>query len=238
LEEIKVIMACRDCLRQKAIVEAIEDGGLALADRVDDGYGLMGVTMRRQPDAVVLDADLEGEDIIRLITMVRQNSPSTCFVLVYGSVESVPLGEALRVGVSGFLSVPDLDGLVRAIRIGRLGGLYFGESLKERVLPRFSLYDRKGVPLPKPGRAHEMLNPTDILILQAIVRGDLDTKIADDLSLSSGYVRNCICRAKKKVGVKNRTQLGIYALSAGLISLEQEGDGPYEGDEAELAAGE
>jgi DNA-binding CsgD family transcriptional regulator len=49
--------------------------------------------------------------------------------------------------------------------------------------------------------------------------GHSDREISDILSLKGGTVRNYISEVMKKTGTKNRTQLVHYALSAGIVSI-------------------
>jgi len=225
LEDIKVIVACGDELRQETICRNLGNEGFTLVSRVDDGYGLVQMATRMKPDVIILDSDLEGQESVRLVTIIRREAGASAFVMVSPeSGKAIPLEDALRADISGYLLDSDLANLPQATRSAFLGGLYVSKSLKEKVLFYFSLYSKEEALLPDPRNAEKVFNATDLQILQAIVRGDLDTEIAKNLNLSSGYVRNCICRAKKKAGLKNRTQLSIYALSAGLITLKKGGE--------------
>jgi DNA-binding CsgD family transcriptional regulator len=64
---------------------------------------------------------------------------------------------------------------------------------------------------------NNLLNDTEKEIIKYIVYSKNNREIADLLHLSEGRVRNIITRIFKKLNVKDRTQLAVYAVKKDII---------------------
>jgi DNA-binding NarL/FixJ family response regulator len=59
---------------------------------------------------------------------------------------------------------------------------------------------------------------TEQLIFFGITLGHTDKEIADDLNMSTGSLRNYVYHIKVKTGLKNRTQISLYAILSGMMN--------------------
>jgi DNA-binding NarL/FixJ family response regulator len=61
---------------------------------------------------------------------------------------------------------------------------------------------------------------TELGIFKNMVLGHKDWEIARDLNISVNSLRNCVNHAKRETGLKNRTQVSVYAMFSGLINSD------------------
>lgn len=152
------------------------------------------------PDIVIMDINLPGINGIECIRMVKKKIPRTQFMMftVYENDEKV--FEALKAGASGYL-------------LKNTGLLQITESLKELYKggsPMSSNIARKLVTIFREQQADaepvEALSKRENEILQLLAKGLLYKEIADQLSISTGTVRQHIHKIYEKLHVQNRTE--------------------------------
>ncbi len=61
--------------------------------------------------------------------------------------------------------------------------------------------------------------------MAAVTRGASNRDIAQELAISTRTVKNHISNSLAKLGLANRTQLAVYVVRTGLVSVN---DGPWE----------
>jgi two-component system, NarL family, nitrate/nitrite response regulator NarL len=179
-----------------------------------DGFHAVRSSMTLKPDIIIMDYDMEdinGQDIMPII---RRNSQSTDLIVLCPDEDCGVIDKALKAGIAGFLSwKKDLDKLVSAVRSVFYGGLYISELAKNQLLAKLGHINTEN-----PFRRN-LLTMTEYNIFNGIILGHTDKEIAEDLNMSIGALRNCINKVKKKTGLRNRTQITVYALLSGLINL-------------------
>jgi len=153
-----------------------------------------------KPDIVIMDINLPGMNGIECIRQVKGKSPKTQFMMftVYENDEKV--FEALKAGASGYL-------------LKNTGLLQITESLKELYKggsPMSSNIARKLVTIFREQQADtepvEALSKRENEILQLLAKGLLYKEIADQLTISTGTVRQHIHKIYEKLHVQNRTE--------------------------------
>ena len=206
--------------REIAALLAIQ-GDFVVSKVVECGYGLITSAELLRPDVVVMDFQLEGYDCLKLAPIVKRRSPATAIVaLCSPGKKSVALDRVLKAGISGcLLWREDFSCLPLAARCVFNKGLYISEAARMQVVDCFSA---TGI-MSQPGKGaspRAAFTATELQIFRGIILGHSDDKIAENLNLNTGTVSNCVCHAKRKAGLHNRTQLSIYALHAGQLFLE------------------
>ena len=66
----------------------------------------------------------------------------------------------------------------------------------------------------------EHLTAREVLILQLIARGHSNRRIAEDLGVGEPTVKTHVSRILSKLELESRTQAALYALKAGLATLD------------------
>jgi len=188
---------------------------------VDDSYGLVNSAIKQQPDVVVMDFHLEDRDSLCLAPVIKRNSPATALIVLCSQDERIAVGKVLKAGISGYLlKQQDFANLVSSIRCVFCGGLYISEMARKQIPNYFSAIPALGKGQHDSSLTCHSFTLTELQIFSGIIRGATDAQIAKNLNISTGTVRNCICKAKKRVGLKSRAQMVLYILSHGLVVQE------------------
>jgi DNA-binding NarL/FixJ family response regulator len=189
-------------------------GDFKIASAGADGYHAVRSSMTLKPDIIIMDYDMEDVNGLDIAPIIKRNSPLTDLIALCPDKECGVIDKALKAGIVGFLSwKKDLDKLVSAVRSVFYGGLYISELAKNQLLAKLGhIYTAN------PFRRN-LLTMTEYNIFNGIILGQTDREIAENLNMSIGALRNCINKVKKKTGLRNRTQITVYALLSGIINL-------------------
>ena len=206
---ISIIIACI-CPDDREAIQTMlgKQNDFLVTGIAEDDFDLIRLVMTQQPDVVIMDFNLKNAESPSLAPIVKRNSPLTKLIVLCSREESVPVERSLATGISGYLfRQGGFDNLASSVRSVYYGGLYlplnrlavYTIDRKEKVLPVFSL--------------------TELGIFSGITLGHTDMEIASSLNISIGTLRNYVNHAKKKTGLRNRTQVTIFVLQHGMIKL-------------------
>jgi DNA-binding NarL/FixJ family response regulator len=127
--------------------------------------------------------------------------------------------EALQAGASGFiLKDAEPAELLRAVRVVAAGESLLSPSVTRRVVSLFGRHLAGGTP-PAPGL--DALTDREREMLAWVATGRSNQEIAKELFLSPATVRTHISRAMGKLGARDRAQLVVFAVRAGLVLPEE-----------------
>jgi len=155
---------------------------------------------RLKPQIVIMDINLPGMNGIECIRKVKGQSPSTQFMMftVYENDDKV--FEALKAGASGYLlKNTGLVQMIEALKELHNGGSPMSANIARKLVTVFRGTENSIVSL-------EVLSNRENDILQLLAKGLLYKEIADQLSISTGTVRQHIHRIYEKLHVQNRTE--------------------------------
>jgi DNA-binding NarL/FixJ family response regulator len=183
-----------------------------------DGYDALKSATTQRPDIIIMDFQMKDIDSLELAPIIRRKSPSTALIVLCSHDEQNTVARSLKAGISGCLLRQDgFNNLIPSIRSVLYGGWYISKSVRDFVLNDFSP-PAEALPAeldisPFP------FSPTETGIFYGIIHGHTDREIAKNLNINIGSVRNCVSRLKKKTGLRNRAQITIHALLAGIIRI-------------------
>jgi len=154
----------------------------------------------KKPDIVIMDISLPGMNGIECIKEIKNKVPKTQFMMftVYENDEKV--FEALKAGASGYLlKNTGLVQLIEALKELHNGGSPMSSNIARKLVTVFREQQNDTTPV-------EVLSNRENEILQLLSKGLLYKEIAEQLSISTGTVRQHIHKIYEKLHVQNRTE--------------------------------
>lgn len=155
---------------------------------------------RLNPDIVIMDINLPSMSGIECIRQIKKKTPRTQFMMftVYENDEKV--FEALKAGASGYLlKNTGLLQLIEALKELYNGGSPMSANIARKLVTLFREEHTEAEPTTG-------LSKRENEILQLLSKGLLYKEIADQLSISTGTVRQHIHKIYEKLHVQNRTE--------------------------------
>ncbi len=182
---------------------------------VGDGAGAYRLAAELEPDVMLLDIGMPGEDGIEVARKLKTRFPQIRLLFLTMHEDESLLREAIAVGASGYvLKRADEAEIITAIRAAARGELYVHPAMT-RVLLRGQELEE---PPPRTADlpAAESLTPRELDILRFLVRGYTNRQIAESLGLSVRTVEGHRANLMGKLGVSSRVELVNYAEENGI----------------------
>jgi DNA-binding NarL/FixJ family response regulator len=166
-----------------------------------DGQEAQELAAELTPDVVLLDINMPRVTGIQAAQELRRAHPKLGIVMLTMFAEDEIIEQAMAAGADGYLRKDTpFDDLVATVRatVERRSALQEADTT-EQLIPTSAL--------------------TDLTLLQNVVDGLTDREIADASGLTEGAVRERLVALYRRLGVADRTQAAIYALTRGVDSL-------------------
>lgn len=202
------------CAHLRLILDAADD--LDVVAEAHDGAEGVEAVVRHRPDVVLMDLRMPGVDGLTAIERIGTlPTPPAVVALTTFDADSYVL-RALRAGAAGFLlkSTPPRD-LVELVRVAAAGHTVLSPAATARLVAASSAGRHRD----ENARARlRELTDRELEVLACLGRGLSNADIARELSLSEATVKSYVSRMLVKIDCRNRTQAGLLAHEAGLVT--------------------
>ncbi|HUC22921.1 MAG TPA: response regulator transcription factor [Streptosporangiaceae bacterium] len=202
------------CAHLRTILGSADD--IEVVDEAHDGAAGVEAVIRVRPDVVLMDLRMPGVDGITAIERISAlTEPPVVVVLTTFDADQHVL-RALRAGAAGFLvkSTPPKD-LIGLVRVAAEGHMVLSPAAARRLVAASSDSQQAR------DRARKLtasLTDREVEVLRCLGAGMSNAQIAAQLYLSEATVKGYVSRMLDKLGCANRTQAGLLAHDAGIIS--------------------
>jgi DNA-binding NarL/FixJ family response regulator len=202
------------CAHLRTILGSADD--IEVVDEAHDGAAGVEAVIRARPDVVLMDLRMPGVDGIAAIERISAlTEPPVVVVLTTFDADQHVL-RALRAGAAGFLvkSTPPKD-LIGLVRVAAEGHMVLSPAAARRLVAASSDSQQAR------DRARKLmasLTEREVEVLRCLGAGMSNAQIATQLYLSEATVKGYVSRMLDKLGCANRTQAGLLAHDAGIIS--------------------
>ena len=173
-----------------------------------------------QPQLVIIDVNLPQLNGLQVTQKLKQLLPKVSVIVLTGYYDQEQLIYALEAGANGCLSkdvTPEF--LLTAVQHVTQGKFIIADQFVTKAKAMTWL-----------GQQFNQLNQTLIInplsnremeILHLVAKGNSNKQIAATLGLSEQTIKNHLNRVQRKLGVHDRTQIVLYALRKGWITLHE-----------------
>ena len=189
---------------------------VVVVDEAHDGAAGVEAVVRSRPDVVLMDLRMPVMDGLAAIErIVKLADPPAVVVLTTFDADQYVL-RALRSGAAGFLvkSTPPED-LIRLVQVAADGHTVLSPIAARRLIAASSDSE------PARARARELvagLTEREAEVLACLGEGLSNAQIGARLFLSEATIKGYVSRMLDKLGCANRTQAGLIAHDAGLVT--------------------
>ncbi|MFB7269503.1 response regulator [Streptomyces sp. NPDC056244] len=204
-------------VRQGLTVLLNAEPGIEVVGQAVDGLDAVAQAADLAPDVVLMDIRMPGLGGIEATRRLTSPAGATVKVLVLTTFDlDEYVYEAIRAGASGFL-LKDASAaeLAHAVRVVADGDALLAPNITKRLIaefarvtaaPRAPLKDRVGD-----------LTERETEVLSLIAQGLSNAEIAARLVVAEQTVKTHVGRILGKLGLRDRTQLAVFAYESGLV---------------------
>jgi DNA-binding NarL/FixJ family response regulator len=199
---------------------------LEVVAEASDGTEALALCRKLAPDLVLMDVRMPEMDGIAATRAIKSEYPNICVIMVTMYVDPDYLFDAIKAGAAGYvLKDATRPELIAEIRKAIEGESPLNRDLATKLLLRLAgdTDDQEARSRPAKGRGAPLpdsLTAREVEVLRHLARGQTNRKIAEQLTLSSGTVKNHVQHIISKLGVSDRTQAAVRAVQSGLLASE------------------
>lgn len=219
---IKVLIADDQALIRESlriILSSHED--LEIVGIVANGKEVLKSIEDNKPDVVLMDIHMPKMDGIQCTKVIREKYPSIKIIILTTYDNDEYIFKTLKYGVSGYLlKGVSTDGLYNAIISVYNGGAIISDEVLPKVIKIFSAMAQNTFKIELDISNISLLTQNDCKIIEQIGYGRSNKEIAQTLYLSEGTVRNYISNILGKLGLRDRSQLAIWAIQMNIANKE------------------
>jgi len=215
-QTIKTIVASRYPLIEEGLTKILEeDKGIKVVSGVSNLIDLIQSCKRFDFDILVLDVELKGLNLTKILGLVRKNKNTKVILLIDSDYSENLLINAIRSGVRGYLPKDsDSSQLIKSVKAVFDGELWADRKLMGKVVDGSS-YTTKKVEVK--GQIYD-LTETEIKIVKLVLNGMTNREVADELYISEKTVKFHLYKIYKKLAVKNRVELMLFGFRNGFVT--------------------
>ena len=209
--------------RNESITHAISmlltsEGDFEVVAELSDPGSLLSNPSVRDADLLLVDPELEDLDLAKVVEQMAELSPSTSVVVLTESDDREYLSAAVDAGAKAYISM-DVDPaeLVQKLKlVGEGHVVASGDVVND-------LSDLAGDDAEDQLPDIEDLSQREVEVVALAAHGASNREIADSLIITENTVRVHLRNIYRKLEIKNRQQLTVYAMQSGLAGSKLSG---------------
>jgi len=213
---LRVVIADDEPILREGIKLILEsDADIKVVGMAGSGKEAFDICKVLKPDLILLDIKMPGTDGIIATKMIKDNLDTKVMILTTHN-DDLSVSKCIENGADGYI-LKDLkpDELILSVR-GCIKGL---KIIHPEIMPNIvkSVYENRRINFI--GKNDDCIDftPREKELLGYIVRGHGNKEISKYMCLSEGSVRNLISKILKKLNLRDRMQLAVYAAKSGIV---------------------
>ncbi len=188
--------------------------GMEVVGEARDGNEAVQMTIKKQPDVILLDMVMPNKDGLSAIAEIKGHQPSAHILVLTSFDDDDKVFPAIKAGALGYLlKNASPHRLLKAIRDVHNGEPSMSPAIAKKLM----------LEMQRPSNLKPTANPLterELEVLRLIAQGLTNHEIATQLVIGDGTVRTHVSNILAKLHLANRTQAALYALRQGLASLD------------------
>ncbi len=216
---IKVLIADdQELIRQSLLIILDNIPDFHVTDTAADGQEVIRCVKREKPDVILMDIRMPKMDGVICTQILKEQYPDVKIIILTTFDDDKYVFDALKYGASGYLlkgiSMKELSDAIRKVYQGTA---MINEDIASKVVKLFSRMAKSNLTIQVDEQQSASLRNSEWQIIVQVGRGLSNKEIAAKLNLSEGTVRNNLSSILSKLGLRDRTQLAIWAVQSGVI---------------------
>lgn len=192
---------------------------------VSNGVEVIRAVRENKPDVILMDIRMPEMDGVQCTQIIKENYPDIKIIILTTFDDDEYIFSALKYGASGYLLKGiSMDQLVDAIHKVHSGNAMINGDIATKVLGMFSRMAQNDITINVDMEMEKEITDSEWKVIKLVSMGMSNKEIATKLFLSEGSVRNYLSSILKKLDLRDRTQLAIWAVQTGAVKKEVFGE--------------
>ena len=183
-------------------------------DAAANGIEVVRAVRKDKPDGILMDVRMPEMDGVQCTQIIKENYPEIKIIILTTFDDDEYIFSALKHGASGYLLKGiSADRLIEAIHKVYHGNAMINEDIAGKVVKMFSQMARENAAVITVDENYiKEITESEWKVIGLVSKGLSNKEIAAELFLTEGSVRNYLSSVLKKLDLRDRTQLAIWAV--------------------------
>ena len=210
LSTVQTMLVEDHIVLREGLRRSLEANGVSVVAEVGDGNEVLAAARQSQPDVVLMDLSLPGQDGIAATRQLKQQLPNVPVIILSMFADEDTVRAAFAAGAVGYL-VKDCSTaeMVSAVTMAALGSGEVGGGLARPLLRGACRRDGPNT----------VLTRREVEVLQMLANGASSGDVAKKLFISSKTVKNHLAHIYSKLDATSRTQAVAKAVRLGIVRI-------------------
>lgn len=216
MEQVRVLIVDDQPLVRQGLLAVLQDqNAIRIVGEASNGADAVRLAARLMPDVVLMDLNMPGMGGLDATRQLCATHPGMRVIVLTVYDEDDALFEALRSGASGFIlkDAPTAK-LVEAVREVAAGRALLSPQITAALIQEFV---RRPAMSKSSATQSVGLTQREGNVLELLVQGLSNEEIAQRLVLGESTIKSHVQNLYRKIGVRDRSQVIIYAYENGLV---------------------
>lgn len=214
---IKVVLVDDQLIIREGIKIILEqDKEIEVVGCAQNGKAALKVCERLSPDVVLMDVVMPECDGVEGTRLIKEHFRKTKVVMLTTFNDEEKILNALKYGADGYVlkDIKPAD-LILTVKSAAAGLSIMHKDTYKNVVRKANSQNKISI-IENKDLNVELTN-RELSIIGLIVDGKSNVEIAENIHLTKGSVRNAVSGILKKLNLKDRTQLGVFAVKNDLV---------------------
>ncbi len=221
---IKVIIADdQELIRQSLQIILRAEKDIDVIDTVANGVEVIRSVRKEKPDVILMDIRMPEMDGVVCTEIIKENYTDIKIIILTTFDDDEYVFNALKYGASGYLlkgiSTKELADAIRKVYHGTA---MINEDIASKVVKLYSKMAQSNLTIHVDKIQTADLKTAEWHMIALVGSGLSNKEMARKLNLSEGTVRNNLSIILSKLGLRDRTQLAIWAVQTGAVNKQFE----------------
>lgn len=220
-DKIRVVIADDHPIVRNALKDLLSlEEDIELVGEAQDGQELLEVVQQQHPDVVLLDLRMPTLDGLGAAQALRQLHREIKIIILTASEDKAEFHKAMKMGCQGIVlkqTPPEL--IVKSIRKVHAGEIWLDAYTTAALIKEFSQTNNEAVSVRARDRSPLSAREREIVCL--VAQGYKNKEMAEKMNISEQTVKNHLHNIFDKLGVSDRLELALYAISKGLHVMDR-----------------
>lgn len=219
---VRVVVVDDQAIVRQGLVTLLGfEESIEIVGEARDGLEALEKIRHLEPEVVLVDVRMPRMDGVELVSRLSAEHPGiVALILSTFDDEEYVLG-GLKAGAAGYLlkDTPS-DELVSAIQKAARGETVLGTEAAAKLVARLRSTGRAPEFFEEPAEIEELEEPDklserELEVVKLVGRGVTNSEIAETLFITEGTAKNHVYKINRKLGLRDRAQLALYAAERG-----------------------
>ena len=211
---IKILIADDQELIRDSLRIVLSGNSDFLVNTAANGIEVVRAVRRDKPDVILMDIRMPEMDGVQCTQIIKENYPEIKIIILTTFDDDEYIFSALKHGASGYLLKGiSANRLIEAIHKVYHGNAMINEDIAGKVVKMFSQMARENAAVITVDEDYiKEITESEWKVIGLVSKGLSNKEIAAELFLTEGSVRNYLSSVLKKLDLRDRTQLAIWAV--------------------------